>query len=67
MKIKILMREVDGQSIAFKVARYVLINDAMIAVKTSTSGNYDNNNYNIHKEDKPKTCRCRDGGGRVRV
>jgi hypothetical protein len=48
MKIKILMREVDGQSIAFKVARYVLINDAMIAVKTSTSGNYDNNNYNIY-------------------
>ena len=42
------MREVDGQSIAFKVARYVLINDAMIAVKTSTSGNYDNNNYNIY-------------------
>jgi hypothetical protein len=26
----------------------VLFNDAMIAVKTSTSGNDDNNNYNNH-------------------
>ena len=34
------------RSIAFKVARYVIYDDAIIAVRINTNGNGINNNYN---------------------
>ena len=43
-------------TLALKVARYVIIDDVIIAVRISTNDNDINNNYNIYyKEDKPKT------------
>ena len=40
----------------FKIARYAIYDDVIIAVRISTNDNDINNNYNIYYiEDKPKT------------
>jgi len=56
MRMRIYRRERKLMALSFKVARYVIIDDVIIAVRISTNDNDINNNYNIYyKEDKPKT------------